>query len=88
IIIALLAYFSTVWVLYELVIKSEQMIFALGIIFVILAILLLLSYILMTILEWINLFEYNINALVTLIVLSSMMITFDLYLIMNYLVGS
>ena len=81
--IGLLAFFSSVWILIEYA-RSYPILFdAVGIIIILFVVMLVLSYILIAILEWINIFELKTNAILTLIVLTAFMINLTIYLFSN-----
>jgi hypothetical protein len=66
--IGLLAYFATIW---EFIFTQtyENIMIAVGIIVLQLVLLLVLSYILIALLEWVKVFDLKTNAIVTLLVL-------------------
>ena len=81
--IGLLAFFASVWVLFEQT-KSYPILFdAIGVIILLLIVMLVLSYIIIAILEWINIFSLKTNAILTLIVLTAFMINLTIYLSTN-----
>ena len=69
--IGLLAYFATIW---EFVFLRQfpDMFTAVGLIVLHLVLLLILSYVLMAILEWVGIFDLRTNAILTLFVLVTM----------------
>jgi len=81
--IGLLAFFASVWILIEYARNYPVLIDAVGIILVLFVVMLVLSYILIGILEWVNIFDLKINALLTLIVLVAFMINLTIYLFSN-----
>jgi hypothetical protein len=81
--IGLLAFFASVWVLYEYAKGFPTIIESVGIIIVLLIVMLILSYILIAILEWINLFNLKTNSILTLIVLTAFMINLTIFLFSN-----
>lgn len=66
--IGLLAYFATIW---ELVIhpSSSGILYTLGIAVLVFVLLLILSYVIIALLEWVKVFDLKTNAILTLIVL-------------------
>ncbi len=81
--IGILAYFATIWILIDKAKNSPDLLMAAGIIVALLLLILLLSYIIMSILQWIDLFDLQTNAIITLVVLTSMMINITIYLLIN-----
>jgi hypothetical protein len=81
--IGLLAFFASVWVLYEYAKGFPTILESVGIILVLLVVMLVLSYILIAILEWINIFDLKTHSILTLIVLSAFMINLTIYLFSN-----
>ena len=79
--IGILAYFSSVWILYEQAKSYPVLLDGIILIIVLLVVMLILSYILIAILEWINIFELKNNAILTLIVLIAFTINLTIYLI-------
>jgi len=67
--IGALAYFATVWSLVELARTSTDPILSVGFIILQLIIMIILSYVIIAMLEWIRLFDLKTNAIITLIVL-------------------
>jgi hypothetical protein len=78
--IGLLAFFASVWVLYEYAKGFPTIFQSIGIIFLLLVVMLVLSYIIIAILEWINIFDLKTNSILTLIVLTAFMINLTIYL--------
>ena len=72
--VGFLAYFATVW---GLIFKNgyENIAFAAGLIILQLSMMLLLSYVILSILEWINVFDLKTNAILTLVVLVSIILS-------------
>ena len=81
--VGLLAYFASVWILIEQARTYSNMIYAIGMIVLLLIILLVLAYIIIAILDWVRIFDLKTNAILTLIVLIAFMINFTIYLIAN-----
>jgi len=81
--VGLLAFFASVWILIEQARGYQNPIYSIGIIILLLIVMLLLSYIIISILDWVNIFDLKTNALLTLIVLSAFMINLTIYLIIN-----
>jgi hypothetical protein len=71
--IGLLAYFATIWYLI-FNIDYSNLINALSVIFLQLVLIIVLSYILLAILEWIRLFDLKTNSILTLIVIATVLI--------------
>ncbi len=71
--IGLLAYFATIWHLI-LNIDYSNLINAIGVIILQLVLILVLSYILLALLEWIRIFDLKTNSVLTLIVIVSILI--------------
>ena len=79
--VGLLAFFASVWILIEQARTYTNPIYAIGIIILLLVVMLVISYIIIAILEWINIFDLKINAILTLIVLTAFMINLTIYLL-------
>jgi len=79
--IGLLAFFASVWILFEQAKIYDNMFYSIGIIILLLIVMLILSYVIIAILDWINIFDLKINALLTLIVLVAFMINLTIYLL-------
>ena len=79
--VGILAYFASVWILYEQAKGYPIILDAIILIVVLLVVMLVLSYVIIAILEWINIFELKINAILTLIVLTAFTINLTVYLI-------
>ena len=79
--IGLLAFFASVWILIEQARTYTNLIYAIGIIILLLVVMLVISYIIIAILEWINIFDLKTNAILTLIVLTAFMINLTIYLL-------
>jgi hypothetical protein len=79
--VGILAYFASVWILYEQAKSYPVLLDAFILIIVLLIVILVLSYVIIAILEWINIFELKINAILTLIVLTAFTINLTVYLI-------
>lgn len=77
--IGLLAFFATVW---EVLIDGAYSSFAytIGIVFLQLVLLLILSYVIIALLEWVKVFDLKTNAVLTLLVL----VTLRLMTILNF----
>lgn len=78
--IGILAFFSSVWILIDYARNYQILMYAIAIIIVLFVVMLVLSYILIAILEWINLFDLKTNSIITLIVLIGFLINFAIYL--------
>ena len=79
--IGLLAFFSSVWIIFEQVRVYENMFYSIGMVVLLLIVMLILSYVIIAILDWIGIFDLKINALLTLIVLTAFMINLTIYLL-------
>lgn len=79
--IGLLAFFASVWILFQRVQTSSNPLYAVGLVVVLLIVMLVLSYVIITILDWINIFDIKTNAILTLIVLVAFMINLTIYLL-------
>ncbi len=79
--VGLLAFFASVWILIEQARTYTNLIYAIGIIILLLVVMLVISYIIIAILEWINIFDLKTNAILTLIVLTAFMINLTIYLL-------
>ena len=81
--VGLLAYFASIWVLFDHAKKTLIPMDAIILVFVFLIVMLVLSYIIIAILEWINIFDLKTNSVLTLIVLTAFMINLTIYLLTN-----
>jgi hypothetical protein len=81
--IGLLAFFASVWIFYEYAKSYPNPFSAIGIIFLLLVVMLILAYVIIAILEWIGIFDLKTNAILTLIVLSTFMINVNFFLLTN-----
>ena len=77
--VGLLAFFASVWILFEQTKNYTNPLYAIGIVFLLLFVMLVLAYIIIAILEWINIFDIKTNAILTLIVLTGFMINLTIY---------
>lgn len=77
--VGLLAFFASVWILFEQTKNYSNPLYAIGIVFLLLFVMLVLAYIIIAILEWINIFDIKTNAILTLIVLTAFMINLTIY---------
>jgi len=78
--IGILAFFASMWILIEQTKSYNSPLDVIGIVLLSFAVMLVLSYVIIAILEWIGLFDLKTNAILTLIVLSTFMITLTVYL--------
>jgi len=78
--IGILAYFASVWVLFDYMRNNHIFMDAVILIVVLLVVMLVLSYIIITILEWVNVFDLKTNAILALLVLIGFMINLSVYL--------
>jgi len=81
--VGLLAFFASVWILFEQARGYTNPIYTVGIIVLLLVVMLVLAYIIIAILEWINIFDLKTNAILTLIILTAFMINLTIYLLSN-----
>jgi hypothetical protein len=80
--IGLLAFFASVWILFQSIQNNySNPIYAIGIVVLLLVVMLVLSYVIIAILAWINIFDLKTNAIITLIVLTAFMINLTIYLL-------
>jgi hypothetical protein len=79
--IGLLAFFASVWILFERMQAYSNPIYSIGIVFLLLVVMLVLSYVIIAILAWVNIFDLKTNAILTLIVLTAFMINLTIYLL-------
>jgi len=79
--IGFLAFFSSMWIL--LLQNFSDPLYMIGYILLVLAVILVLSYVIIAILDWIHIFELKVNAVLTLIVLTSFMLSLTMYLLLN-----
>jgi hypothetical protein len=78
--IGILAYFASVWVLFEYMKNNHIFLDAIITLFVLLVVMLVLSYVIITLLEWVNVFDLKTNAILALLVLVGFMINLSVYL--------
>lgn len=81
--IGFLAFFSSMWILIEQAKYYTNPLYVIGYIILVLVVMLILSYVIIAILDWIHIFELKINAILTLIVLTSFMLSLTVYILMN-----
>jgi hypothetical protein len=82
--VGLLAFFASVWILlYGLVKNYPILLDAIGIIILLFIVMLVLAYVMIAILEWINIFDLKTNAILTLVVLTAFMINLTIFLLTN-----
>jgi hypothetical protein len=81
--IGILAFFSSMWILMEQVKVYSNPIYVIGIILLLLVVMLVLSYVIISILDWIGIFDLKTNSILTLIVLTTFMINLTVYLTLN-----
>lgn len=81
--IGFLAFFASMWIILQWGLSYADPLMTLGVILLLLAVMMLLSYIIISILEWISIFDLKTNAILTLIVLTTFMITLTIYLLLN-----
>ena len=77
--IGFLAFFATVWVIINQL-NFSNLILSLGIILLQLVLMLILSYVIIAILEWIDLFDLQTHAILTLLVLVTMRLLSSVYI--------
>ena len=78
--IGLLAYFATIW---DLILNREysNLINAVGVIILQLFVILILSYVILALLEWVKIFDLKTNSILTLLVLITVRILSSLQMI-------
>ena len=81
--VGILAYFASVWILFEQVNSYSILFYAIGIIIILFIVMLILSYVIIGILDWVNIFDLKTNAILTLIVLTAFMINLNFYLLIT-----
>jgi len=81
--IGLLAFFASVWILFEQSKSYSNPLYTVGIIILLLVVMLVLAYVIISILDWVNIFDLKTNAILTLIVLVAFMINLTIYLLLN-----
>ncbi len=81
--IGFLAFFASMWMIIQWALNYADPLMILGIILLLLAVLMLLSYTIISLLEWFSIFDLKTNAVLTLIVLTTFMITLTIYLLIN-----
>ena len=81
--VGILAYFASVWILFEQVKTYSILFYAIGIIIILFIVMLILSYIIIAILDWVNIFDLKTNAILTLVVLTAFMINLNFYLLIT-----
>ena len=81
--IGLLAFFASMWILLQLAATYKDIFYAIGLLVVLLIVMLVISYVLIAILNWINIFDLKTNSILTLIVLTTFVITLTVYLLIN-----
>ena len=81
--IGFLAFFASMWIIIQWALNYADPLMILGIILLLLVVMMLLSYIIISILEWFSIFDLKTNAILTLIVLTTFMITLTIYLLIN-----
>jgi len=81
--IGILAFFSSMWILIKQAEGYSNPLYIIGMVLVLLVVMLILSYVIITILDWIGLFDLKTNSILTLIVLATFMINLTVYLIQN-----
>jgi hypothetical protein len=79
--IGLLAFFASFWILFQRIQSYSNPLYGVGIVVLLLVVMLVLSYVIITILEWIRIFDLKTNAILTLIVLVAFMINLIIYLL-------
>jgi hypothetical protein len=81
--VGILAYFASVWILFEQVNSYSILFYAIGIIIILFIVMLILSYVIIGILDWVNIINLKTNAILTLIVLTAFMINLNFYLLIT-----
>ena len=81
--IGLLAFFASAWILFEQARAYQNPLYTVGIILLLLIVMLVLSYVIIAILDWVNIFDLKTNSLLALVVLTAFMINLTIYLLVN-----
>ena len=81
--IGFLAFFSSMWILIEQAKGYSNPLYIVGIVLILLVVMLVLSYVIIAILDWIGVFDLKTNSVLTLIVLATFMINLTVYLIQS-----
>jgi hypothetical protein len=81
--VGLLAFFASVWILFEQARGYQNPIYSIGLILLLLIVMLVLSYVIIAILDWVNIYDLKTNSLLTLLVLCAFMINLTIYLLVN-----
>jgi hypothetical protein len=81
--VGILAYFASVWILFEQVKSYSILFYAIGIIIILFIVMLILSYVIIGILDWVNIFDLKTNAILTLVILTAFMINLNFYLLIT-----
>ena len=81
--IGFLAFFSSMWILIEQAKNYSNPLYIVGIVLILLVVMLVLSYVIIAILDWIGVFDLKTNSILTLIVLATFMINLTVYLIQS-----
>ena len=81
--IGLLACFALAWGLFQQAYNASDVQLALAVVIGQLIAIFILSFVIMTILEWVNIFELKTNAILTLIVLIGFMLNLTIFLLCN-----
>ena len=81
--IGFLAFFSSMWILIEQAKYYTNPVYIVGYILLVLAVMIILSYVIIAILDWVHIFELKVNAVLTLIVLTSFMLSLTVYILLN-----
>ena len=81
--IGILAFFASMWVLIEQTKVYSSPVYVIGIILLLLVVMLILSYVIISILDWIGIFDLKTNSILALIVLTTFMINLTVYLTIN-----
>ena len=84
--IGVLVFFASVWILYEQASVYSNPLYSIGLIVMLLVVMLILSYVIIAILDWVGIFDLKTNAILTLIVLCAFMISLTIYLLINPIV--
>jgi hypothetical protein len=81
--IGLLACFAMAWGLVQQALNAQDQLFALGIVMLQLIAIIILAIIIINLLEWVDIFDLKTNAILTLIVLVTIRIYYDIALILE-----
>lgn len=81
--IGFLAFFASMWIFFQEVMNNTDLLYVFGLLVLLLIVMLIISYVMIAILEWIGIFDLKTNAVLTLVVLATFMITLTMYILVN-----